>query len=889
MFEIFEKRTDDCVKIRQLGFHASLLGVATEIFLESAGRQIASDETKRRVHALTESESSSSNLILLEDLSDESKDNMVQLSVQFADALHSKLSSARNGKLGQSLQESVRKATVTMQRAVASVVRETCYATSSGELSIIDSYVKLDADVSDMQQKLVSDIVQCTSAALDAFDGVLQDVGSVTKVGLGYATQAQALVVKIRTVVIPAIRAAFPQFPIVITVIDFLGETGIRILMSVLKLSKSHAVSVIEILTQVISIEMRIYNTVDPVWLRGLGIADSILSIVNNAIKLFVKGNRLLKESMTYITETVNTLVSMVQVAHNWYAAKHQMKMNRALVSQGENLAETYHSKKSWSTCRALISIDDAAKAQGNLLRDFAKFVSERHVEEIESSVLASSLEIVFDKVCPGFALGCSRVLDSPELPLEIRNAVTEEMRKKIRDRVMYGPISDIAVAMNAEQGAKLMSIGFRRAGEYLFICRSCTPNAIAFLGLLGRGNEPLTRQDVMNYVDENIMKSKRGSSTNVKGVAINIQFLRRVFGKGRVPLAFVQLPLSELSKIPEQRILVNIMSDFEQLPRHQTTYDRFLWVKYNQAKENFQDNERFANLYKSIGYDFIGQGMVESHDIIKAFDGQCPDDAEEAEVCEEWPYYWALGALFGAQKEDKWDGNYVTPSAMKYRDIPAFDRLILTRGWACRFNEKLLQRGKIVQSSPTCFGAAKTGEQRTHPRWDLWSMSGSVSSSDVSMDPSKVRGEALYKESDCVIAFAAYEKNAKTNAWLSQMEQIYAASVNAYSISSNNEFLSAYVENLVTGQGRCDSKLQIGPTYMNDRIENSNVRLYRNVEVAEVPDEETRQEIAGVSFSNIEKMVCSLLNKNPNTVFYLNTCITHTHITTGSGCKRTI
>ena len=245
--------------------------------------------------------------------------------------------------------------------------------------------------------------------------------------------------------------------------------------MSVLKLSKSHAANVIEILTQIVSIEMRIYNTVDPVWLRGLGIADSILSIVNNGIKLFVKGNVVLKESMQYVTETVNTLVSLVQVTHNWFAAKHQMKINRALVARAENIADSYRTKNSWKTCRALISIDDAAKKQADLLSDFARFVSERGVDEIESSVLTSSLNIVFDKVCPGFALGCSAVLDSPELPRVVRDAVTAEMRSKIRDRVMYGQISDIAVAMNAEQAAKLMSIGFRRAGEYLFVCRACT------------------------------------------------------------------------------------------------------------------------------------------------------------------------------------------------------------------------------------------------------------------------------------------------------------------------------------------------------------------------------------------------------------------------------
>ena len=74
-------------------------------------------------------------------------------------------------------------------------------------------------------------------------------------------------------------------------------------------------------------------------------------------------------------------------------------------------------------------------------------------------------------------------------------------------------------------------------------------------------------------------------------------------------------------------------MSDFEQLPGHQTTYKRFIW-KFSQAKENFENDEGFINLYNSIGYDFIGEGLVESHDIIKDFDGQCPDDADNAEMC---------------------------------------------------------------------------------------------------------------------------------------------------------------------------------------------------------------------------------------------------------------
>lgn len=316
-------------------------------------------------------------------------------------------------------------------------------------------------------------------------------------------------------------------------------------------------------------------------------------------------------------------------------------------------------------------------------------------------------------------------------------------------------------------------------------------------MGLIGKAG--LTRRDVSTFVETKILKNDRNEDTDVKGVAINIQFLRKVFGKGRTPLVFVQLPLSEIAKIPERKLLVNLMADFEQLPRHQTSYKKFLWIKFNEAKDSFNEaQEDFKRLLDSIGYDLLGQNLVESHVLIKDFDGECPDDEVSAEICTEWPYYWVLGTLFANQKrKDSWGlGDYVTPNSMKYRDLPYFHKIYLTRGWACRFNENLLKKGKIVQTSPTCFGAAKSGEGRQHPRWDLWVMSQEVSKHDARMDPSKVEGESLYRESDCVLMDDPYEEE-RGKPWITHMNNVFAKTTGAMHILSTKKFLSAYVEKL--------------------------------------------------------------------------------------------
>ena len=189
-------------------------------------------------------------------------------------------------------------------------------------------------------------------------------VGKYGKIGLSFVTQTQALSEKITKHVIPSIEKAFNKNKIVIAVCNFMSNEGLRIFMSIAKISQSKAQQVMEIMTSIIALEAQVHNKVDPEWLRALAIADALLSIVDNAIKLFVKGNRVLKEAMTYVTETVNALVALVKVTHNWYAAKKQMRENTALVAKASDLAESHRVHHSWTSCRAFVGIDVAAAQQ---------------------------------------------------------------------------------------------------------------------------------------------------------------------------------------------------------------------------------------------------------------------------------------------------------------------------------------------------------------------------------------------------------------------------------------------------------------------------------------------------------------------------------------------
>jgi len=581
---------------------------------------------------------------------------------------------------------------------------------------------------------------------------------------------------------------------------------------------------------------------------------------------------------MTYVTESVNALVALIQVTHNHFAAKNQVSENRALVTRTKDLSVAYETEKSWSTCRVFIGIDDAAKRQARLLNDYAAYVEDLGVTRVEPGVMRDALGRVFDKVCPGFALGCSRVLDSPEMPAALRNSISPEMALKIRKRVLFGPISDIAVAMNSEQAALLVSVGFQRAGEFLYVCRSCSPNAIVGMRLLGTMDEKgktINMPYMEKYVENNILKQNR-VATHVRGVSINVQFLREVFGRGRHPLAFVQVPLNELHKIPSIEVMTHVMADFEQLPRHKTTYKRFLWVKFNEAKEKFnQGSGEFKKLFDSVGYRMIGGGMVESHSLIKSFDGRCPDDADGAEICTEWPYYWAMGALFARQKQrerssSSWAGEYVTPAAMRYRDQDSFTVLRLTRGWACRFNRKLLEIGHIVQSAPVCYGAAKTGQGRVHARWDLWAFSvdrkafegGAETDAFLNRFPMDEDGEdMLYRASDCTLVVPSGDEHA-LGTWEGQLDRLYdRVTLHMF----HDPFLSAQVLDIYDRDtmgplGTCSQELELAPLYVNDQIESMRgVHVYMSAleeRGSDSSNAEDMSDAAGVDLDDIADMV---------------------------------
>ena len=45
----------------------------------------------------------------------------------------------------------------------------------------------------------------------------------------------------------------------------------------------------------------------------------------------------------------------------------------------------------------------------------------------------------------------------------------------------------------------------------------------------------------------------------------------------------------------------------------------------------------KFNKLFEDLGYELLGSGLVESHQLIKDFGGSCPDDAPTAKICTEW------------------------------------------------------------------------------------------------------------------------------------------------------------------------------------------------------------------------------------------------------------
>ena len=354
----------------------------------------------------------------------------------------------------------------------------------------------------------------------------------------------------------------------------------------------------------------------------GLSIADSILSMIDNFLHLIGGLSKAVKDALTYVTEIVNTLVSLVRLAHNYYAASLQSQQNRALVRRAQSLGIAYTQKFSWSTCRALISIDHAVGKQHDMFKKYMRFLKMQGVAQITPTAMKTAMVNVLEEVCPSFAVGCSLIIDG-NLPAEVRSSIPASLVARIRNRVLYGPISDIAVAMNSEQARALLSIGYQQIGQYMFICRSCSGSVIMDMSLTG-GIKKIS--DVFDLTVKELKREK------VNGYSVHIQMLRKVFGNGERQLKFVQIPLSELHKTT-QHVLVDIASDFMQIPYHLTKYKAFLDFWGEGTIDKVKDsNGEFSKIYKLIDYTPMGHGIVDDRSLIEAFDGQCLADEKKHE-----------------------------------------------------------------------------------------------------------------------------------------------------------------------------------------------------------------------------------------------------------------
>ena len=118
-----------------------------------------------------------------------------------------------------------------------------------------------------------------------------------------------------------------------------------------------------------------------------------------------------------------------------------------------------------------------------------------------------------------------------------------------------------------------------------------------------------------------------------VNGYSVHIQMLRKVFGNGERLLKSVQIPLSELHKTT-QHVLVDIASDFMQIPYHLTKYKEGLFNFWTEGTiEKVKDsNGEFSKIYKLIDYTPMGHGIVDDRSLIEAFDGQCLADEKKHE-----------------------------------------------------------------------------------------------------------------------------------------------------------------------------------------------------------------------------------------------------------------
>ena len=724
--DVWIRRTEDCISFRSLEFEARLLGILSKMVVGSAADQFATNRAVNKVKEVAESGS------LLD-----------QRAIALAESFASGEPLGGTGKtpraISDKMKENALQAVSVVQSMVDRTVHDVCYVDeASDEGDITTSFSDLSGELDDMSKKVVADIGGTIGSALD----VMGDVSSLAKASIAATTMAQIdkLVSSAKTMLL-AFKTRFgSKFQVVAATISFMMEAGLRVLVFCSKISNAHAQRVIEILQSVMTLEAQMHNKVDPAWLVGLSIADALLSIVDNFLRLISKVSLAFKEAFTYVTETINTLVSLIRLANNYYAASRQSQQNRALRMRAESLSVAYSQKYSWSTCRSLISIDHAMGNQHRMLKRYTSFLKTQGVTTISSKAMQTAMTRVFEEVCPTFAVGCSLIIDSKNLPVVVRKSIPKQLVSRIRRRVMYGPISDIAVAMSSEQARALLAIGYQQVGQYMFICRSCSGSVIMDMTLLGGE----TDQD---SVEELKTKLKKES---IKGISVHIQILRKIFGKGERPLKFLQIPLTELAKTDEE-ILVDVASDFMQIPFHLTTYSRAwytLGIKYDEkiTEVTKQDGE-FAKVYEQIGYTPMGHGVVDDRSLIEAFDGRCLDDEKKNSCgkyggecsftqCVEWPYFYMLGKLRASldkgtdQQASKpfWLGKYIVPDSMAYARPKEgtinrhFDATVVTYGFGCRYNQKLLNVGKIIHTNPTCYHSVEMGHSKSEPvRWDVW------------------------------------------------------------------------------------------------------------------------------------------------------------------------
>ena len=129
MQKLFVQRTEDCVRMRKLAFDASLLGLATEFFVESLSKELASPTGKQRAEASAGPNLANAARVIdeSEGMNIEDKKKQAQLGIDMAEKIAEHMQKAKNAKgkdLGTSLVGSIREGTRGLRAAVDGVVAQ---------------------------------------------------------------------------------------------------------------------------------------------------------------------------------------------------------------------------------------------------------------------------------------------------------------------------------------------------------------------------------------------------------------------------------------------------------------------------------------------------------------------------------------------------------------------------------------------------------------------------------------------------------------------------------------------------------------------------------------------------------------------------------------------